>query len=69
MRRAVTGEAARLYCEATRRLARAFEKGAIDSNEYQRRLRAIGAWLDERGMAIALLDDSCGYVFIRNPCA
>ena len=56
-------------CEATRRLPHAFEKGAIDDDEYQRRRRAIGAWRQERGFAIALLDDPCGDVFVRDPSA
>ena len=68
MRRFVSGEAARLYVEATRRLRHAAQTGAITSYEYRGRLVAIDDWLSERGVCM-LPDRSCGYGFFRNPSA
>lgn len=68
MRRFVSGEAARLYCETTRKLHLALETGAITVDEYQGRLVAINDWLSERRVCV-LPDRGCGYGFFRNPSA
>jgi hypothetical protein len=68
MRTFVSGEAARLYCETTRRLFEAVNAGVMTAEDYQQRLRAIDEWLNERRLYV-LPDPASGYVLIRNPVA
>lgn len=57
-----------MYFGASNRVHRAVESGAITPDDASERLRALGKWLDERGVC-AWPYRECGYVFFRNPNA
>ena len=68
MRKPLPVEISCMYLDATRRITRAVESGAITSEDATERFRALGKWLDHRGFCVWPYRE-CGYAFFRNPRA